>query len=455
MSKKYLFLSLGLCLALTIAAFAGGGRLLADALALNAVPGQMSYQGYLTDSSGQPFDGLAYLTFELYDADTGGTSDWGEEYKDVQVTNGSFTLNLGSQKPLEAGNFKDPGRYLQVSVDLTNTGNVSPLPRQLLTTVPYAFRAEFADAAGSVSWSNITNIPAGFADGVDDAGSGSSTSNVVVVAKSGGDYTTITDALAAITPSANEPYLVKVMPGVYDEHVVVPEYVHIQGSGCELTEITSASSGQWFSEEAATVAMSANAQLSEITVSNTSVTDGASAVRINLGNENTRLFNVKMYTNGAGGDRHVGLVVRSSNDVMIAHVMAEASGASIFNHGINNSGSATYDSAVAMASGDASSNGTARGMELGGGDVIIRNSEMMAADASSSIAVYATGSVGDVLRIDHSVLDGETTGVHTSNSHTVYIGASMVEGGAFAFSGTMRCAQSYNGSYVDVSAACN
>jgi len=95
---------------------------------------------------------------------------------------------------------------------------------------------------------------------------GSQYANVVVVAKSGGDFTSIQAALDGIDDaSAANPYLVWVAPGVYTETVTMKSYVDIEGAGETTTKITSDVGS---SSSSATVTGANNSELRFLTVEN-------------------------------------------------------------------------------------------------------------------------------------------------------------------------------------------
>jgi len=82
--------------------------------------------------------------------------------------------------------------------------------------------------ASKVDWSNVLNKPTSSVVNIDDAVAKRNKQQVVTVAKSGGDYTTIQAAINSITDaSSNKIYTVLVYPGNYDEAVALKNYVDI------------------------------------------------------------------------------------------------------------------------------------------------------------------------------------------------------------------------------------
>src|SRR4030067_1859369 len=56
-----------------------------------AIPYTINYQGYLTDSGGDPIDGTVSMVFSLYTVPTGGTALW-SEIQSVSVKNGIYSV---------------------------------------------------------------------------------------------------------------------------------------------------------------------------------------------------------------------------------------------------------------------------------------------------------------------------------------------------------------------------
>jgi hypothetical protein len=120
-----------------------------------------TYQGYLTESQ-NPANGPFDLAFSLYDDPEADNQVGPTVSRTVTMTEGLFTVEL------DFGDvFDDTALWLEIRVrPAGDTGPYTPLlPRQRLTPVPLA---TFSTRAASTSWAGLTDLPAGFGDGVDD-----------------------------------------------------------------------------------------------------------------------------------------------------------------------------------------------------------------------------------------------------------------------------------------------
>jgi hypothetical protein len=108
-----------------------------------AVPQLMNYQGRLTDASGGIVpDGSYGVMFKIYDDSAAGSAFWSESLT-VNVTNGLFSVVLGSLNPISDTLFNNPNRWLGIAVD----SNPELAPRTRLTSMAYSFHAAYADSA--------------------------------------------------------------------------------------------------------------------------------------------------------------------------------------------------------------------------------------------------------------------------------------------------------------------
>jgi hypothetical protein len=155
--------------------------------------------------------------------------------------------------------------------------------------------------------------------------------NVKVVAKSGGDYTTITGALNSITDaSAINPYLIWVAPGSYFESITMKPYVDIQGAGEGVTKITSPG---FASPYAGTVVGASNARLSYLTVENAG--NNTDAVAIYNYQTTPRLDHLTINVSGGFG-LDIGIYNYDANAEMTALTINTTAGAAGANYGVHN-----------------------------------------------------------------------------------------------------------------------
>lgn len=151
MLKRILFTA-PIAMILVIVTFAGSGeetrvdvRSPELELSPTALPQMINYQGVLTDGGGNPLDTTVSMTFTIYDAYSGGTALWTESHGSIITVGGLFTVLLGSSTPIPSTVFDEPNRWLGLAV-----GGDPEMDREQMTSVPYAYRAGYADSVGGV-----------------------------------------------------------------------------------------------------------------------------------------------------------------------------------------------------------------------------------------------------------------------------------------------------------------
>jgi len=171
-------------------------------------------------------------------------------------------------------------------------------------------------------------------------------SNVIIVALSGGDFTSPVDAMNSITDaSAANPYLVKIMPGIYSisSSLQMKDYVDIEGSGETVTKIVgnglSTTVGTQSCGGSGVVIGGVAAEIRSLTIENSAATGqenvGYYACRVFFGHTQ-KLTNLTISTSGGSANF---AIFNNSDSPLITNVIVSATGPGS-NYGIYNNGSA-------------------------------------------------------------------------------------------------------------------
>ena len=366
--------------------------------ALAPIGTTFTYQGKLTDG-GSPADGTYDFQFELYNDASVGTQVGSTVTKgDVITSEGIFTVEL------DFGDvFGGTALWLEIGVRPgASTGSYQQLlPRQPLRPTPYAINADMLDGQHASEL------------GVDYQ-------NVIIVAKSGGDYTSVQAAIDSITDAAaDNPYLVRVASGEYSETVTMKPYVHLQGAGQEVTVITSTTSNSAWPPTQATLVLASDASLRDLTVGNGSVGDYNAALLATVGVTRTLAADVTVRAQGGGARNYAIFLTGSGTDVTLQQVTALAENGSNTNLGL-----LIFDGATVMLRGG---NFTARGgadafgiFNLNSGSTLEAENVIVLAESGSSrnFGLYNFGGANATLRCGSFTGRGgdETRGIENANS---------------------------------------
>lgn len=406
-------------IAAAVAAFA----LLMPIAGMSQVP--ITYQGQLKQS-GSIHSGSVNMEFAFYNQSAGGTAQLVIPVTGVPVEDGLFQVELD----VDSLDFAQTW-YLEARVQGT-----ALQPRQRVTAAPIAIHALNAGAY----------------------------ENVIVVAKSGGNFSSVAAALDSISDSSSSNrYLVWVAPGEYVETnlVDIPEYVHLQGAGPNATLVTSARGSGTPSNNSATADLQDNSRISDLAVENTSGAIFGIAIYSAETGRGAVIDNVMAEASGTGsvGGRYALYLNDAAPTVKNSHF--KAYGASGFGDAVNAGlGSVNiaggFPQALIMDSvflGGANStiqncndnSGTGFGMQLSQSTPDIRNSHICG--GHRGIALLQNGNP----RIQNSEIRVSSTGsaflFEISASGTISVAHSAVAyvGNKFTGAGTgLRCAHNHN-----------
>ena len=184
--------------------------------------------------------------------------------------------------PLAPAVFNAPDRAVRVWFDDGVHGFQQLSPDAPLASVPFAFNAQTLNGLESSAFAPISHTHSEYLTRtLADTLYQRHLPNTIIVAPTNGDFTSIQAAInSAINPTATNPYLIIVAPGIYTESITLKPYIDVQGSGVNLTTITHDGS-------APTVYGADHSELRSLTVINTG--GGAEAIGIANINASTSL----------------------------------------------------------------------------------------------------------------------------------------------------------------------
>ena len=260
-------------------------------------------------------------------------------------------------------------------------------------------------------------------DGTEFAAQGSPYANALVVAKSGGDYSSVQAAVDSVDEaSSSNPYLIWVAPGVYNESVTMKPHVHVQGAGQDATVISStATSGDW-PPTTGTLVLTDHVSLRDLSVSNLGTGTRNVALIGTEGTSETVVTDVTVRAQGEGNINYAVFLTGSGTEVTLQRITGLAENGSS-NYGLFSRSGA--DAALELGSYTAVGGSSAQGLYSrdAGTTLEAHGVTALGRDASSSVGLYIIQGAGAVLHGGSFIGRGGTDAKGIYN----YIGGATLE----------------------------
>jgi hypothetical protein len=303
---------------------------------------------------------------------------------------------------------------------------------------------------------------------------------IVVISPKPGDTpqnngTALLNNLAGITGDVDNPYLIKLGPGIFDlgtTGLQMKEYVSIEGSGEMATKITSAVN----SVSSATVMGADNAELRFLTVENTGVGVGN---RIALLNSSVSPSLTHITVTSLGGtNSNYGVRNLDSSSPKMTNVTVTASGGT-YSYGVynDNASSPTMTKVTVTAAEGTYNRGVSNNehssptminstVTASGGTYSYGVVNTTSSPTMTNVTVTASGGTNSnqgvrnndvcTVKINHSIIKGTTNPIYNYSPGITRIANTQLDGGP-AYNqagGTLTCLGAYDDNYVALSTNC-
>ncbi len=316
------------------------------------------------------------------------------------------------------------------------------------------------------------------------------------------------DIISNSNPSALNPYLLKLEPGQYDlgnQSLVLLPFVDLEGSGEDMTVISSTIGSDFFSPGNGTLIVVSNSETRFIKITNSGAAPNQIAVYV-LPNATNNVHFTHLTTSVTGGVNNFGLGNNNGN-LTLTNSTLNATGATNTSVGLGNihngkvlvqnstltatNGTENFGLANSLSNSDnlvivQNSNLSATGgttnfglFNTVNGKVIVQNSNLSATGGTTSYGLSSNGKVtvqnsiltatagitdnyglsnGDTATVQNSTLTatGGTTSYGLKDvAGQAQVGASQLSGSTAASFGLTKCPASYNGlTFVLLNASC-
>jgi hypothetical protein len=240
-----------------------------------------------------------------------------------------------------------------------------------------------------------------------------------------------------------------VAPGVYNETQtsVVDGYVHLQGAGPNVTKITGAFTGGQ-SPTSAVVQLDDNGRVSDIAIDNTGTSQISYGIFSSGSGDQTTIDNVYVTVTGSGGTGHFALWTADS-DLRASNSYFEASGAATTNAAVGATDTGGVIEKPLISHSILRSSGGGYALYAFGSSPIVTYSEL----SGSNVAIAQAN--GGTIEVRNSEVFGfnDYAEIQSGNG-SIQLGGSLLRGGFDEGTGTITCAQVWNGSYTASDSTC-